>query len=89
MKRNEWHVHFNDIMTQLCEAQEQLKEAPHNSDKFHCAHKEVRARMHDLDCLTNVAITPIEPEEGAEAQAHVAHLDGVETEVKQPELWWH
>jgi hypothetical protein len=60
MKKNEWHIHFNENMTRLSKAQEQLKVAPRNSIEFHEANKQVRARMHELDCL-NSANTLIEP----------------------------
>lgn len=71
MKKTEWHKHFNETMTQLCEAQEQLKIAPHNSIESQEANKEIGARMHEIDCLTNVSLTPIESEDNVGATVNV------------------
>ena len=76
MTKHEWHRHFNEVMTRLSEAQVQLDDAPPHTDRYHRLHEEVRARMHDLDNLTNMSLTPIESEVDVEVTADVAPAHG-------------
>jgi hypothetical protein len=69
MKIDEWHAHFEKMMTRLSEARERLKAAGPHSVEFHGAHKEVRTVMHELDCLTNPSLTPIEHEANEHTEA--------------------
>ena len=63
MTNHEWHGHFDKMMTQLTDAQERLKVAMPHTNEFEMAHSELRAVAHELDCLTNPAMTTIEAAE--------------------------
>ena len=69
MTVDEWHGHFNEMMTRLSEAQKRLKDAALHSNEFHRAHEDVRAGMEDLDRLTNLVITKIEPQAPKDTEA--------------------
>ena len=65
MTDDEWHGHFDKMMTQLGEARDRLKTVPLDSKEFHHVRQEVRAIMHELDCLTNPSLTPVEGDPAA------------------------